>query len=255
MRDQSALEAPPRCVGDRIAIGGDYQFRAVSAGPAPQRFWHEAKLREAQRWLQPRAGELILDVGCGSGVLAARLAACPGVRVMGVDANPAAIAFASRQFQQPNLEFRQGLVDELNLAPASVDKIAFLEVIEHIHVHQGLAVLQSFRRILRPGGRLVVSTPNERSLWPLIEWTVDRLGLVPHLAEDQHVAFYDAAALAALGRQAGLRVVSCRSINFAAPWLALLSWRLAEAAHRLETTRFQPLGSLLVMAFERPEEA
>ena len=243
----------PRRTGDRIAIGGNYQHNAITSGPAPQRFWHEAKLREAMRWLNPTPGDLILDVGCGSGVLADRLAATAGTRVIGVDGNPAAIEFASAQYQRANLEFRRGLVDELGFTPGSISKIAFLEVIEHIETHQGLAVLQSFHKLLRPGGLAVISTPNIRSLWPAIEWAMDAFRLAPHMAEDQHVAYYHRGSLSRLGEQAGFRVAGCRTINFAAPWLAWLNWRLAERIHAWETARNQPLGSIVVMAFEKPQ--
>jgi SAM-dependent methyltransferase len=124
-------------------------------------------------------------------------------------------------------------------------------VIEHISREQGLAVLRTFARILKPGGRAVISTPNYRSLWPLIEWALDRTGMVPQLAEDQHVTFYHRRSLQALGEEAGLKLVAQRTVCFAAPWLALLSWRLAEAVHRLETSRPQPLGCLLMMSFEK----
>jgi len=244
-----------RHVGDRIAIDGDYQLRAIREGIAPQRFWHEAKLREAQRWVDPRPGEVILDVGCGSGVLAARIAAVPGVRVIGIDGNCAAIDFASRHHRLPNLEFRHGLVDELPIDPGSIDKIAFLEVIEHIYVHQALDVLRCFHRILKPGGRAVISTPNVRSLWPVIEWLMDALRLAPRMADDQHVAFYDRRTLAEIAGRAGLRLVAHRTVNFAAPWIAALSWRMAEAVHRLETTRSQPFGSLLIMTFVKTTDA
>jgi 2-polyprenyl-3-methyl-5-hydroxy-6-metoxy-1,4-benzoquinol methylase len=245
-----------RRLADRIAIGGDYQFRAITTGRAPQRFWHEAKLREAERWIRPSPGDIILDVGCGSGVLAWRLAQAPGTHVIGIDANRAAISFASEQFRQPNLEYRLGLVDELGLAANSISKIAFIEVIEHIHPPQALEALKCFYRILEPGGRLVISTPNAGSLWPLIERTMDALRLAPHMADDQHVASYSRRSLEALGVRADLTPVTHRTINFAAPWLAMLSWRAAEIICRLETLRPQPLGSLLFMIFEkRPAEA
>ena len=251
MTEQS-MNQTPRYTGDRIAIEGEYQYRVLNHGPAPQRFWHEAKLREAERWIAPRAGEAILDVGCGSGVLASRLAKHEGVRVIGVDGNRSAWEFATGHWKLPNLEFRLGLVDELDIASESIDKIAFLEVIEHINEAQGLAVLKTFHRILKPGGRAVISTPNYRSLWPMIEWMLDKTKMVPQLAEDQHVAFYHHKTLRALGEQAGFRLTAHRTVCFAAPWLAMLNWRLAEMVHRWETARSQPLGSLLMMTFERP---
>lgn len=243
----------PRYTGDRVAIEGEYQYRVLNHGPAPQRFWHEAKLREAEKWLAPRAGQVLLDVGCGSGVLAARLARHEGVKVIGVDGNRSAWAFATGQWKLPNLDFRLGLVDELDIPDNSIDGIAFLEVIEHVNEAQGLAVLKTFGRILKPGGRAVISTPNYRSLWPVIEWMLDKTKLVPPMAEHQHVTFYHRRTLRALGEQAGLRYVTHRTICFAAPWLALLHWRLAEAAHRCETARPQPLGSVIVMVFEKPD--
>jgi SAM-dependent methyltransferase len=124
-------------------------------------------------------------------------------------------------------------------------------VIEHIQVYQGLKVLQSFYRLLKPGGIAVISTPNYHSPWPIIEWIMDRFRLTPSLAEDQHVAFYNCKSLAELGEQAGFRMVGYRTINLAAPWLSLLGRRVAEHVHRWETAFSQPLGSVIVMAFEK----
>lgn len=251
MTDPSMSQAP-RYTGDRIAIEGEYQYRVLNHGPAPQRFWHEAKLREAEKWVDPRPGQIILDVGCGSGVLASRLAKHEGTKIIGVDGNRRAWDFATGHWKLPNLEFRHGLVDELDIPSASADAIAFLEVIEHISEAQGLAVLKTFHRILKPGGRAVISTPNYRSLWPLVEWTLDKTNMAPQLAEDQHVTFYHRKSLQRLGEQAGFRLAAHRTVCFAAPWLALLNWRLAEMVHAWETARSQPLGSLLVMTFEKP---
>src|SRR5688572_25654903 len=168
-----------RRVGDEVAVPGDYQHRALHEGWAAQRFWHLGKLEEVERMLEPQAGDVIVDVGCGSGVLAGRLADHAGTRVIGIDASAAALAFARQRYPQRNLEFRQGIADELDLAALGAGKIAFIEVIEHIYPDQARATLRRFHQGLPAGGRLVVSTPNARSLWPAIEWTLDRLALVP----------------------------------------------------------------------------
>jgi SAM-dependent methyltransferase len=238
-------------VGDTVAIPGDYQYRACSDGPAPQRFWQEAKLREAERWLMPSPGDVILDVGCGSGMLSDRISKYTGVRVIGVDGNPAALEFASKTFRRPNLEFRHGLVDELGFQAESCTKIALLEVIEHIEPEQAVAMLQNFHRLLKPGGQVVITTPNAYSLWPLIEWTLDRFRLVPRLSQDQHVKLYHRRSLEDLGRYTGFTTRVSRTLNFMAPWLAAVCWPLAQRVHRLETARPQPLGSLLLMVLQK----
>ncbi len=242
----------PRRMGDEIAISGGYQHRVLTQGWAPQRAWHDFKYREAARWLAPQPGERLLDVGCGSGVLADRLAADPAVQVTGVDNNPDAIRYASQTFQRPNLEYRLGLVDELAFEPESIHRIVFLEVLEHIYPQQARQVFGEFQRLLAPGGRLVITTPNARSLWPAIEWLLDRSGLVPVMEDSQHVALYSRARLAALAKDTGYRVVEIRSLNFIAPWLAVLGRGAAEAAHRLEQARGHALGSLLLGVFEKP---
>jgi 2-polyprenyl-3-methyl-5-hydroxy-6-metoxy-1,4-benzoquinol methylase len=238
-------------LGDTIAIPGDYQYRAWTSGMAPQRFWHEAKLREAERWLAASAGDVILDVGCGSGMLCDRIARRPGVEVIGIDGNQAALEFAQRTFGRANLKFRHGLVDEFAFEPESCTKIALLEVIEHIEEEQAVKMFRNFHRFLKVGGTVVLTTPNARSLWPVIEWSLDRLGLVPHLSEDQHVKLYHRQSLEDLARRTGFRCKAYRTLNFLAPWLAAMNWALAERVHRAETARPQPVGSLLLMVLQK----
>ncbi len=255
-RRRGEAEGPPggaaaRRLGDRVEIPGDYQYRALHYGPAPQRFWHWAKLSEAKAGLALAPGMRVLDAGCGSGLLAAMVAEEPGVEVVGVDANERAITFARETFQRDNLSFRLGLVDDLALAPGSFDRIVFLEVIEHLTRAQGEATLAGFHRLLAPGGRLVLSTPNRHSLWPLLEWSLDRFGPVPNLGEGQHEHLYTRAELEALARSAGLTLLETRMVDTFAPWLAILSRRLAEAVHRWEVRNLRRGGSLLVMSFEK----
>ncbi|MEA2600667.1 MAG: hypothetical protein QOF89_1659 [Acidobacteriota bacterium] len=252
----SSVDAMPadRRTGDRIAIAGDYQHRALHLGPAPQRFWHRAKLEEALALLRLAPGDRMLDAGCGSGLLAAMAAessgASSGVNVLGVDANQAAIEFASSTWERPNLAFRRALVDELDAAPASFEKIAFLEVIEHLSRAQGEAVLAQFARLLTPGGRLVLTTPNRRSPWPLIEWLLDRLHLVPQLSGEQHEVLYALDELRTMGEAAGLTLAEHRMIDTLAPWLAW--WpALARAVHRLEMRVIRRHGCVMVLAFEK----
>jgi 2-polyprenyl-3-methyl-5-hydroxy-6-metoxy-1,4-benzoquinol methylase len=249
-----------RRTGDRIAIPGEYQYRALHHGPAPQRFWHRAKLEEALALLRLAPGDRMLDAGCGSGILAAmasEVPMTPRLRVLGVDANPAAIEFGSRTFDRPNLSFRLGLVDELdelNEPPGSFEKISFLEVIEHLSRAQGETILAQFAHLLAPGGRLVLTTPNRRSPWPLLEWLLDRLRLVPQLSGEQHEVLYDLDELRAMGEAAGLALAEHRMIDTVAPWLA--GWpRLARLVHRAEVRLIRRHGCVMVLAFEKPADA
>lgn len=238
--------------GDRIAIRGDYQYNAYYTGNAVQRFWHYAKLQEALRQLTPQPSDRILDAGCGSGLLSHFLAKDSNAQVWGADANSAAIAFCNSRFQQPNLQFVQALIDELPFQDRFFNKIAFLEVIEHLTPAQGLGVLKNFNQLLVPGGTLVISTPNKKSLWPVIEFTLDSLHLVPTLDGEQHEFLYTGPRLETLARQAGFDCVARTTINFLAPWLAPVNWKLATKLHAREIKWRSPFGSLLLYTFRKP---
>lgn len=240
-----------RRTGDTVAIDGEYQHRATHQSRyAAQRFWHQKRFEVCFELLELAPGMRVLDAGCGSGVFSERIARSPGVHVVAVDANDAAVAFAQRKYACANLEVRRGHVDELAFEPQTFDRIACLEVIEHIHVEQARAMLRAFARLLRPGGRLLLSTPNARSAWPAIEWALDRLKLTAAMEGEQHVVTYDATTLARLGASVGLEVRANKTLFVAAPWLAGLSWSAAERLHRLEQRARMPIGALLVQTFE-----
>lgn len=242
--------ADDRRLGDAVTIPGDYQLRALMQGPAAQRFWHHTKQLVIDRYLPPARGEFVLDVGCGSGVITSYLGQ-RGARVLGVDGNPAAVTFADYRFAAANVAFRHGYVDEAFGDAEPADKVYCLELIEHLPLRQGRSLLAGVHKALRPGGRALITTPNYRSFWPLIEWTMDRFKLAPKMRGDQHVEHYHRRKLVRLAREVGFRHVRATTTCFLAPWLAGLSWKLATAVHRLETGTPLVPGSILVCLLEK----
>jgi len=239
----------PQRSGDTIAIPGDYQYRATYHGWAPQRFWHQSRLRISAEMLSTQPDMRVLEVGCGSGVFASQVATASQARVVGVDANVRAVEFARSQFVHPNLRFEVGSLSDLSFADQSFERIALLEVIEHIYQYQALELLQALRSLLTPGGRLVISTPNSLSAWPMIEWLLDHLQFVPQMRGEQHVARYHPESLRALIEPLGFRLLESRTLFVISPLVAALNWALASRLLRVEQRGTR--GSLLLQAYER----
>lgn len=103
------------------------------------------------------AGRSVLDAACGEGY-GSYLLAASAAHVIGVDIAASAVAHARERYARPNLAFVAGSVAQLPLATASMDVITSFETIEHLREQQ--AMLAEFRRVLAPGGVLVISSPN-----------------------------------------------------------------------------------------------
>ena len=106
-------------------------------------------------------GKDVLDAGCGVGY-GSRILAEAGGHVTGVDASDDAIAESIRRAGDL-AEFRVADVTMLPFAPHSFDAVVCFEVIEHLGNRE--AALDELKRVLRPGGVAIVSSPN-RGVYP-----------------------------------------------------------------------------------------
>jgi SAM-dependent methyltransferase len=115
---------------------------------------HLARYRFAARFA---GGGRVLDAGCGSGYGTAEF---PGAAsVVGIDVAADAVIHARRSFFSPGVYFLQGTCEALPFADQSFDLLVAFEVIEHLTRWQDM--LAEARRVLRPTGVLLVSTPNK----------------------------------------------------------------------------------------------
>jgi SAM-dependent methyltransferase len=118
---------------------------------------HAASYAFAERRV---AGLRVLDLGCGSGYGAARLGAV-AASVTAVDVSADAVAFARSAYQRPNLAFETIAADQrLPFADHSFDAIVSFQVIEHVGDDD--AYLAEARRVLVPGGQLILATPDRK---------------------------------------------------------------------------------------------
>ena len=106
-------------------------------------------------------GNDVLDVGCAAGTIS-RMMAENGFNVLGIDRVEEYVKVSKEFNSVPNISFELRDVLEDPFPPESFDCITFLETIEH--VENPSQFLKEYHRILRPGGHLIISTPNATSL-------------------------------------------------------------------------------------------
>lgn len=147
-------------------------------------------------YLPALRGGRLLDVGCGDGRFLARMRDL-GWEVEGVDFDPAAAARA----RERGLEVRGGTLEEAAYPDGRFDAVTLSHVVEH--VFDPRALLSECRRVLAPGGRLVVVTPNARSWGHRLHGRHWR-GLEP----PRHIHVFTPEALVRLARKAGFGSVT-----------------------------------------------
>lgn len=187
----------------------------------PSRSYHEALWEGVPAGLPPSefalrrrfllkhvcAGERVLDVGCGEGWFASELIRA-GVRVVGIDVASEPLRRARER--APGVDLRLTRADgQWPVQDASCDAVWAGETIEH--VADTAAWLSEARRVLAPGGRLLLSTPAHGRL--MVLWLAcSQRAFDAHfdpLAD--HLRFYTRSGLTRLLGEFGFQAVSVRA--------------------------------------------
>jgi dolichol-phosphate mannosyltransferase len=156
----------------------DYDERGFSSRIPLQRYWHRRRHGVIVGWLRNRTGAT-LDVGCGSSRILHDLPLA-----IGLDVSLPKL----RYLRHRHATVVQGSIFNLPFEDASFDNVVCSQVLEH--VTQGDVAFRELARVIRPGGLLVVGTPDYgRPYWPLIESLYKRVH--PHGYADEHITHYD----------------------------------------------------------------
>jgi ubiquinone/menaquinone biosynthesis C-methylase UbiE len=216
------------------------QYEALTGGNAIRRRWHLNKLR-LYDLTHLSMNDCVLDAGCGAGNLVVELAShCR--QAIGCDIHHARLAFGARRGRGSYL---QADLQQLPFPNDTFATIFCMEVLEHLEQHIIAQVLREFYRILRPQGQILITTPNYRSLWVLIEFLADTLRLAPEMVGGEHISKYHRRTLAEALQQAGFVIDRHGTFNHLSPFVSLISERWAERLYHWELQPNRRGGNLL----------
>lgn len=153
-------------------------------------------------------GARLLDFGCGHQALFLR-SISPQIREgIGIDydADPGQVT--------PNVEIRRlRFVTEFPFPAASFDQISLLAVIEHLELPDVEKLFTDFRRVLRPGGTILITTPT-RAAQPMLEFMAFRLRIISQAEIADHRHYWSEQDLRDLATRHGLECTHYRQFLF-----------------------------------------
>jgi 2-polyprenyl-3-methyl-5-hydroxy-6-metoxy-1,4-benzoquinol methylase len=145
--------------------------------------------------VRPEWGKKLLDIGTGNGEYL-RLMKILGWDVEGTETDIKAVEYANTVL---GIKVYTGFLSDIKLPSDTYDVLTLNHVIEH--VHDPLELILECKRILKPGGRLVVLTPNSLS-WGHKKFGRNWRGL----ETPRHIQVFSAANFATLASQAGIHI-------------------------------------------------
>jgi len=197
-------ETPPRLDADETRAHWDEQAVGYDEAKARNDVYYGTLKALVSAWVPADRRGRVLDVGCGTGQILAALEPAAG---LGIDASGGMIERAQAAFAgRPELDFRVGDAAALEDLPGhgGFDAAISADLLEHVASWE--RVVDAIAFAVRPGGRIVLTTPSPR--WAAALWVLEKARL--KMPEGPHV-FVPLAAIRRRLEAAGGRILHAQT--------------------------------------------
>ena len=150
----------------KLAVGGEFEAIGLL-------------LRDALVFHGLKPNDYLIDVGCGSGRLARPLSEYLTGRYLGIDVVPGLIAYARTLVSRSGWRFEVAEGLKIPEADRKADMVCFFSVLTHLLHEESFVYLREAKRVLKPGGRIVLSFLDFRvaNHWDSFEANLQDIGV------------------------------------------------------------------------------
>ena len=145
--------------------------------------WHHIKFNFVKEKIDNQNHHL--DIGCGSGTF---LSILNNKFSAGIDISEKQISYANKKYSTDSKKFLQ-FDKVIPFEDNSFDSVSMIELIEHLSDDEIANLFQQIYRVLKKGGKIYITTPNYLSLWPILEFILNKVSKVSY--EDQHISKFN----------------------------------------------------------------
>lgn len=237
---------------------GHYHDVMLTGHPV-RRAWHRLKFTRVLELLPRENGQSILDIGCFAGTFLSIVDEQRFTRQVGVDILAEQVQYAQDHFGDAHRKFVhvQNVREIDSKVEGQFDNVTLIEVIEHLTPSEIDETLKQAAKKLRPGGRLVMSTPNYASTWPALEVALNKMSDVTY--DEQHITrftYFDAEKKLANISSAirdDFQFELKTTTHLVSPFLAVLGVDFASRVSSLVGHKSwkMPFGNLVMLSYTR----
>ncbi len=148
----------------------DYYEKSIKTNPL-QWFWHTRRFKNISQMIEPVKGE-VLDIGSADGTFTKIIADYSKTKkVIGIDILENSVKYARKRFKKDKrMRFLVADAHQLPFKDKRFQAVFCLEALEHIYNPQ--KVLSEIKRVLKPGGYLIILVPTNSLLFKILWWFV-----------------------------------------------------------------------------------
>lgn len=225
------------------SIDGDIDERAYNSDLCTQRYFQRRRTDTIKKVLGAQNSDVILDIGCGSGVQIRALGLEMPNLIIGMDVNRNALLYAKKK-EISHSDFLIADAQQLPFKEQTIDKIICAEIIEHL-TNPGQLIAET-QRVLRWDGSIVISTPNEKSVWGVYEFLWDTFGRGRNYGET-HLRFFSIRDLETYFKSFKTRTAV--TLFFVSPFIALSNSRTLVQWSRTLDTMFERINFGVIIVY------